>query len=59
MQSSKTKILVINPNITGAMLDGVLVQARRSLPPAIELVGVSARHGVAVISTRATFAIAA
>lgn len=59
MQSPKTKILVINPNITGAMLDGVLVQARRSLPPAIELVGVSARRGVAVISTRATFAIAA
>lgn len=59
MQSSKTKILVINPNITGAMLDGVLVHARRILPPAIELVGVSARRGVAVISTRATFAIAA
>lgn len=59
MPPPTAKVLVINPNITGAMLDGVLVQARRSVPPEIELVGVSARRGVAVISTRATFAIAA
>ena len=59
MPSPTTRILVINPNITDAMLEGVLVQARRSLPPSVELVGVSARRGVAVISTRVTFAIAA
>ena len=59
MQSPTKKILVINPNITEAMVEGVLSHARHSLPRGVELVGISARRGVAVVATRATFAIAA
>ncbi len=59
MQLSTKKVLVINPNTTEAMLQGFLAQARRNLPQEIELVGISAPRGVAVVSTRATFVIAA
>lgn len=51
-------VLVINPNTTALMLKGVLSVARSVLPGGIAVRGVSAQRGVAVVSTRASYAIA-
>ena len=51
-------VLVINPNTTAPMLEGVLSVARSVLPAGIAVHGVSAQRGVAVVSTRASYAIA-
>jgi allantoin racemase len=53
------KILVINPNTTGAITDAVLKAARGSAAKDTELVGVTAATGVATIASRTENLIAA
>jgi allantoin racemase len=42
------RILLINPNTTGSMTDE-MVAAARAVEPAVEVIGATARHGVAAI----------
>lgn len=51
-------VLVINPNTTASMLEGVLSLARSVLPGGVAVHGVSAQRGVAVVSTHASYVIA-
>ncbi len=52
-------VLVLNPNTTPSMLDGVLAAARRFMPGGCVVEGASAQRGVAVVASRAAYAIAA
>jgi Asp/Glu/hydantoin racemase len=50
---------VLNPNTTLAMTDAVVAQVRARVPSGVEVRGVTAVHGAAVIDSRASFAAAA
>lgn len=52
------RILIANPNMTGAMTDLMVAEARRTCRPGCEIVGLSADFGVSYIATRSELAIA-
>lgn len=49
------RIVVLNPNTSTAMTQGVVDRMRARVPAHIEIVGRTALHGPAVIATRKTF----
>jgi len=53
------RLLFINPNVTAAITETMLAEARRSASPATELVGVTARFGMLYVENRVEAAIAA
>lgn len=50
------RIVVLNPNTSIPMTNGVVDRMRARMPSTIEVVGRTARHGPAVIASRETFA---
>ena len=53
------KLLLVNPNMTQAVTDRVVAEARRCARPGTDMQGVTATFGVAIVSTEAEVAIAA
>lgn len=54
-----TTLWVLNPNTTQAMTDAVVAQVRARVPAGVEVRGITAVHGAAVIDSRARFVDAA
>ena len=52
------KLLLINPNITAAVTDTMLAEARRSASPGTEIIAATARFGVTYVENRIEAAIA-
>ena len=52
------RLLLINPNITTAVTDTMLAEARRSASPGTQMIAVTARFGVSYVENRAEAAIA-
>lgn len=53
------KVLILNPNTTKAMTDSVLAVLKRKAPSSLEMVGMTATSGCAVIDSPQTCAIGA
>jgi allantoin racemase len=53
------KLLLVNPNMTQAVTDKVVAEARRCARPGTAVAGITATFGVAIVSTEAEVAVAA
>lgn len=53
------RLLILNPNTSGAVTARLLAAAARLLPPGVEAVPATASFGFPVIATRASYAVAA
>lgn len=53
------KLLILNPNTTVAMTDAIVAEAARYAGPGVEVCGVTAAFGSAVIASRASFVVGA
>ena len=52
------RLLIVNPNTTGAMTEKVVAAARLALDPGLDIIAATGRFGARYVSSRASFAIA-